>query len=221
MTAPLAAGVVDCGVGNLFSVGRALEHAGFAVRTVDAAADLRAVDALVLPGVGAFADAMAALNERGLAGPIKDWVLNDKPFLGICLGMQLLFEESEEFGRHAGLGAVPGRVVRLRAGSAAGPRTKTPNIAWGPVTPTETGAAAWSASLLKDLPAGAWMYFVHSYHAVPRDPAWTVSETPFGDGRFCSSVGRGNVFACQFHPEKSGTNGLKVYNAFAQRARRR
>src|SRR6266576_3299934 len=153
---------------------------------------------VVLPGVGAFGACMANLTSLGLVEPVKHAIRAGRPFLGICLGMQLLFEESEEFGPVAGLGILPGRVVRF----AADPARKVPHMGWNALRIVRAAPA------LAGIDDGAYVYFVHSYYPVPGDPALVASTTPYGP-EFASSVVRDNVFACQFHPEKSQQVGLR------------
>jgi glutamine amidotransferase len=163
---------------------------------------------VVLPGVGAFGDCMANLERYGLVDPIQRAIGRGKPFLGICLGLQLLFSESEEFGTHKGLGLVPGTVRRFPAdGPMAG--LKVPHMGWNGV------AIQRPAPPLRDLQSGAFFYFVHSYYAEPADHSVISTVTEYGIG-FVSSIWRDNVFACQFHPEKSQATGLQVLRNFAE-----
>lgn len=204
-TAPRVA-VVDFGLGNLFSVTQACRHAGMAATVTGEAASFDGADALLLPGVGAFGDAMAALTAQGLVESIRAWAEEDRPLIGICLGMQLLMSESREFGVHAGLGLIAGTVERLNANP---PRLKVPNVGWARIDPATPGA--WAGSALDGLAAGSYMYFVHSFVARPTDPGVVLSLSRHGDENFCSSLRSGNIFACQFHPERSGSDGLAVY----------
>lgn len=179
---------------------------------------IQSADAIILPGVGAFGDAMAALRRLDLVSLLKECAASGKPLMGICLGMQLLMTESEEFGRHQGLGIIEGDVVRLSPGAYDGRAMKVPQVGWNRITPT--APEAWRNSLLADTPPGAWTYFVHSFYARPADPEVMVSTTRYGDATFCSSLARRNVFACQFHPERSGPDGLRIYRQFAAMAQR-
>ena len=197
--------IVDYGMANLRSVQKAFErlgHAAEVTRDPDRIADAAGV---VLPGVGAFGACMANLAAFGLVEPVRHAITRGRPFLGICLGMQLLFEESEEFGPVAGLGILPGRVVRF----SAAPEHKIPHMGWNRLHVARRVAA------LGDLPEGAYTYFVHSYYPVPSDPAVVVTTTTYGV-EFASSVARDNIFACQFHPEKSQQVGLGLLDSFVR-----
>jgi glutamine amidotransferase len=195
--------IIDYGMGNLRSVQRGLEKAGTeAVISGDPDRVGRA-DKLVLPGVGAFRDAVARLRGTGLDQPIIDHVRADRPFLGICLGLQLLFTTSHEDGAHAGLDLFPGEVVRF----APSPDRKVPHMGWNRVRPRGESV------LFRDLPDPAWVYFVHSYHVVPRDPEVIALECDYG-GPFPAAVTRGRIFATQFHPEKSQHVGRSILHKF-------
>jgi len=201
--------IVDSGIANLGSVAAAFRRIGFASTiTMDAMAigDARA---LVLPGVGAFGDAMARLRNNGLVEPIRAAAANGTPILGICLGMQLLADESEEFGRHQGLGLIRGRVVRLQSSVM---NERVPNIGWCDVTRTRPSA------LYRGIANGTPFYFVHSYHLVCGESADAVAVMPFGGTSVTVGIERGNVFGAQFHPEKSQDAGLEVLSAFAAHA---
>jgi len=198
--------IVDYGMGNLFSVQQALAHVGLEATITAEAGRLMSADAVILPGVGAFGDAMAELTRRDLVTPLREAVASGKPVVGICLGMQLLMSESLEFGRHRGLGFIEGDVVRL-----TGP--KVPQVGWNRIWLVDRGS--WDGTLLEGLPEGAYFYFVHSFYVRPMEAALTLSTTRYGSVEFCSSLRRGNVFACQFHPERSGPAGLALYRNLA------
>ena len=205
--------IIDYGMGNLRNVQKAFEAVGTLARISSRAQDLARADALVLPGVGAFGDAMAHLQEGGLIEPILESVEEGKPLLGICLGLQLLFDESEEMGTHRGLGILPGRVVRFAPG------LKVPHIGWNQLEftrhLTESDVVPGSPSRLLDGIADAsYAYFVHSYYAVAADPACVLATTDYGIA-FASIVQRGNVFGAQPHPEKSQEVGLRLLHNFA------
>lgn len=201
------AAIIDYGMGNLFSVQRACEHAGInAVITSDKEL-ISGASAAILPGVGAFGNAMENLSKLDLLGPIKDFAASGKPFMGICLGMQLLFEESEEFGAYKGLGIFRGKVARFSG------KEKVPEIGWNRISFPGCGSA--EGTFFSGINPGAYMYFVHSYYCCPADKELIVSETEYDGVKYCSSIAQGNVFAVQFHPEKSARDGLKVYENWA------
>lgn len=201
--------IVDYGVGNLRSVQKALEHVGAAAVVSGDPAALDAARGVVLPGVGAFGDGMANLRARGLVEPLLRHAEAGKPLLGICLGMQLLFDESEEMGRHRGLGLLPGRVVRFPASGL-----KVPHIGWNQLRNTQHTIRSTSRELLADVPDGAYAYFVHSYYPVPDEASDVLATTEYGV-EFASVVGRERVWGAQFHPEKSQEVGLQILANFA------
>jgi glutamine amidotransferase len=197
--------IIDYQMGNLRSVQKGFERVGHAATITSDPAEVAAADKLVLPGVGAFGDAMAELSRRSLVEPIREAIAAGKPFLGICLGLQLLFEVGYEGGRWAGLGVLPGEVVRFELA----PPLKVPHMGWNRVT-IRRRPPIWDG-----IPDGTYFYFVHSYYVVPRDPAVVALECDYG-GPFCAAVWRDNLFATQFHPEKSQASGLKVLKNFAE-----
>ncbi len=199
--------VIDNGICNLRSVTKALEAVGADVRVVQTPAELSAANAsgLVLPGVGALRDCVASLRASGLDDSLRGWIADDRPFLGVCLGLQALFESSEE-GDIAGLGIFPGKVVRFQRP----PSCKIPHMGWNTVKFARTGTPLQAG--LKD--EGESFYFVHSFHCVPADPALVLATCDY-EGEFTAAIGRGNVFATQFHPEKSQAKGLQIYRNFA------
>ena len=196
--------IVDYGMGNLRSVQKAFEKLGVAAKIVTAPEEIQAADKLVLPGVGAFRDAIHELQRQELVEPIKSHIQADKPFLGICLGLQMLFDISYEDGEWPGLGVIPGRVVRF----TEHPELKVPHMGWNQLE------VVGEPRLLKDIPREAYFYFVHSYFVEPQDDSMIAARTEYGQ-RFVSMIARGNLFATQFHPEKSQTVGLKLLNNFA------
>lgn len=200
--------VVDYGLGNLFNVEKGFAAVGADVLVSGEAADVESASALVLPGVGAFRDGMAGLAQRGLVAPIREAVARGKRLLGICLGMQLLMSESEEFGRSEGLALVPGRVVALQA--ASGFRAKVPHVGWNALRPTRP----WAGSVLERIEPGEEAYFVHSFAVHPDDPAAVLAAADYGGVSFCAVLERGSVAGCQFHPEKSRTTGLRILASF-------
>lgn len=211
MSGPTIA-VVDYGVGNLYSVRRALEHCGATVTLAATAADVEAADRLLLPGVGAFADGMAGLRARGLIDPIQRFARTGKPLLGICLGMQMLASVGEEFGEHAGLGLIPGRVVPIRRIGTDGKPRKIPHVGWSALAAPP--GVDWGRTLLDGSPHGTAVYLVHSYRVVPDDESHVLAECIYGGHPIVAAVRSANVTGCQFHPEKSGPAGLRMLNAF-------
>jgi glutamine amidotransferase len=209
--------VIDYGMGNLRSVLRAFERVGGKPRLVNSPAEAAKADALVFPGQGAIVDCMRLLKETGLDRTVRDWIAADRPFFGVCLGLQALFEHSEE-GDTPGLGIFPGKVVRFRLSAPY----KIPHMGWNNVTwRTPAGGLnpAFDAMTQGLAPSGDQFYFVHSYYAQPRDRDLVWGETDYG-GVFTSAIRRGNCFATQFHPEKSQTKGLQLYRNFLAHAAR-
>ncbi len=198
--------VIDNGICNLRSVTKALEAVGAAPQVVRTPAEVAASGAtgLVLPGVGALRDCVASLRASQLDVTVRDWMAADRPFLGVCLGMQALFEHSEE-GDTTGLGIFQGQVVRFRRP----PEYKIPHMGWNTVRFLQPESALARNLAFED----ESFYFVHSYHCVPADPSLTLAESDYG-GTFCAAIGRGRCFATQFHPEKSQAKGLQIYRNF-------
>ena len=195
--------VIDYGLGNLHSVVKALRHEGADVVVSESPAEVRSAERLVLPGVGAFADGMEGLRSRALVEPLLEFVATGRPFLGICLGMQLLLSESSEFGRHAGLDIIAGKVELI-------PRSeerKVPQIGWNRIVPAARG---WAGTPLAPLAPGTMVYFVHSYTAVPAHEDNRLADADHAGFRVSAAVRKDNVIGTQFHPEKSGAAGLVV-----------
>jgi imidazole glycerol-phosphate synthase subunit HisH len=199
--------ILDYGMGNLRSVQKAFEAVGHAAVITADVTTARAADKLVLPGVGAFRDAIAKLRETGLDAVVMDHIASGRPFLGICLGLQLLFEKSHEDGVHEGLGILAGDVIRFEDR----PGIKVPHMGWNRLENCR-------GPLFADQPAEASVYFVHSYYAVPRD-ASVIAATASYPQPFCAAVWRGNLMATQFHPEKSQAIGLAMLKRFADEFR--
>jgi imidazole glycerol-phosphate synthase subunit HisH len=197
--------IIDYEMGNLRSVQKAFERVGHSAVITSDPAVLADADKIVLPGVGAFRDAIAALRKRKLVEPIQIAIDCDKPFLGICLGLQLLFDKGYEDGEHEGLGIVPGEVVRFRVPA----EFKVPHMGWNQVQFRQRPA------IFSGIEEGAHFYFVHSYYVAPREVAVIATETEYSQP-FCSSVCQGNLFATQFHPEKSQAAGLRLLKNFAE-----
>ena len=197
--------LIDYGAGNLRSVANALAAIGVEPCIAAAAPDLTDATHLVLPGVGSFGDCMAQLAQRGLLDPIREWVLAGKPYLGICLGYQILFDGSEESPGVAGLGIVRGQVRRF----AGRPGLKIPHMGWNSVVPRVAAAGNWQG-----LGAEPYFYYVHSYFPVPDDGAVIAADTCYGDETFAAAIEMPNLLACQFHPEKSQDAGLRLIRNF-------
>jgi glutamine amidotransferase len=202
--------IIDYGMGNLRSVQKGFEKVGFTAKVTADPADLHDAERLVLPGVGAFKDCMDNLREGGFIEPIRRHVAGGRPFLGICLGLQLLFTESEEFGRHQGLGIIPGKVVRFPGDMhIAGEELKVPHMGWNQIRLRQ------DAPLFRGIADGTSVYFVHSYYVIPDDPTVVAAVTDYGI-EFCSAIRRDNVMATQFHPEKSQQIGLQILRNFGE-----
>jgi glutamine amidotransferase len=199
--------VVDYGAGNLRSVAKACERSGLRADVCADPQELRLADAVVLPGVGAFADAMASLRAKGMDEAVVEAIEAGRPYLGLCLGLQVLFDESDEHGATAGLGILPGRVTRF-PDEVAGERLRVPHIGWNRVR------YAGNHPMLAGLPEEDTYYFVHSFRAEPSEPRHIVGRTEYGEP-FAAAVARENAFAVQFHPEKSQNAGRRLLDAFA------
>jgi glutamine amidotransferase len=195
--------VIDSGVANLRSVANALRYLGVAMRIAENPGDMRGADKIILPGVGAFSAGMARMHERGFVTPLREAVSGGIPLLGICLGMQMLFERSEEMGDYEGLGLLKGRIVRFAANGL-----KVPHMGWNQLE------HAGTSPLLKGIPSGAYAYFVHSYYAQTETSA-VLASTDYAI-RFPAVVGQGCVYGAQFHPEKSQQTGLRLLNNFVE-----
>ena len=200
--------VIDYGMGNLRSVQKALEKTGHAALVTSSPQAIRDAGALVLPGVGAFRDCIRSLEKLNLIHPIVQSVKSGKPFLGICLGLQVLFTESGEFGTTPGLNLIPGRVVRFAQRDTPGAeRLKIPHMGWNTIS------LRGEAPVFRGIKDGSFFYFVHSYYVVPEDTAVIAATTGYGI-EFTSSIQKDNIFACQFHPEKSQGVGLRLLKNF-------
>jgi imidazole glycerol phosphate synthase glutamine amidotransferase subunit len=198
-------GLVDYGGGNLRSVHNAIHALGHDPEVIASPDGFADVTHLILPGQGAFGDVMARLNERGLAAPLREWIAAGKPYFGICVGYQILFEGSDEAPGIDGLGIVKGRCVRFAEAAAR----KIPQMGWNGAKPANPDSLFW-----KGLGAEPYFYFVHSYYPVPADDTWIISQTDYDGEMFAASVEKGSVLACQFHPEKSQDAGLTLISNF-------
>ena len=198
-------GLVDYGGGNLRSVHNAIHALGHEPAVISDEGGLNGATHLILPGQGEFADVMARLDDRGLVGPLHEWINAGRPYFGICIGYQILFEGSDEAPDVAGLGIVKGRCVRF----SEKPGRKIPQMGWNGAKPANPDSLFW-----KGLGAEPYFYFVHSYYPVPEDDTWIVSETDYDGETFAATVEKGKVLACQFHPEKSQDAGLALIANF-------
>jgi imidazole glycerol-phosphate synthase subunit HisH len=201
--------IVDCGIGNLRSVHKAFERVGHAAQITQSPEDISRAHAVVLPGQGAFRDCMAQLGEHDLLEPVLEFIRSGRPYLGICLGLQLLLTESEEFGCHKGMNILQGRVRRFphRLTNTQGHVLKVPHMGWNQVY------VARRAPIFDGIPDAAYFYFAHSFYAEPLSDAVVATTTNYG-GRFVSGIWHNNMFGVQFHPEKSQTHGLRLLRNF-------
>ena len=205
--------IVDYGIGNLFSVARAIEAVGGTPKLVSTFAEVRDAERILLPGVGAFEPCAATLSNMGLADAVKSFAATGRPFLGICVGMQLLFDYSLEFGKHAGLGLVSGHVAPIPESDGAAER-KVPHIGWSPLV-HPAGVEKWDHTVLEGCePGRSSFYFVHSYNCVPRDLASVLAQADYLGFPICAAISKDNITAFQCHPEKSGKAGLDVLDRF-------
>lgn len=197
--------IIDYQMGNLRSVQKGFEKVGHTATITSEPEDLKRASKIVLPGVGAFKDAIAELHRRNLVEPIREAIYSGKPFLGVCLGLQLLFETGEEGGVHEGLGVLPGKVVRFELPH----EYKVPHMGWNQLKIRR------AAPILQGLEQETHVYFVHSYYVAPKESSVIATETDYG-GPFCSMIWRENLYATQFHPEKSQAPGLRILRNFAE-----
>jgi glutamine amidotransferase len=203
--------IIDYEMGNLRSVANAFERLGLNARISSDPQDIASADKVVLPGGGAFRDCIDNLRHGGFVTPLLEHIDKGKPLLGICVGMQMLFDESEEFGRHQGLGLIPGRVVRFPADMVEqGERLKVPHMGWN------TLKLRKESPLFKGIADGSYVYFVHSYYCAAEDQEDVAASCCYGDIEFCASLWRDNIMATQFHPEKSQDLGLKIFRNFGE-----
>ena len=205
--------IIDYELGNLFSVNQACKHIGIETKVSKNIDDIKQADAIILPGVGAFKQAMQNMREFGLDKALKEEALSGKPIMGICLGMQLLFSKSEEFGSTEGLNIIEGDILRFSKKTDEERHLRIPQISWNEIY---TSKLNWDNTPFRDLSSGTDMYFIHSYFASPKNTDEILSVTNFAKMSYCSSIIKDNIFATQFHPEKSGENGLSIYKNWAQ-----
>jgi imidazole glycerol-phosphate synthase subunit HisH len=205
--------IVDYGIGNLLSACRAFQHIGARVDVSNDPKKILDADRLVLPGVGAFADGMESLRKSRLINPINEFVASHRPFLGICLGMQMMLSLSKEFGENKGLDLISGQVISIPPTAVNGDSQKIPHIGWSSLV-LSRGVKSWEGGLLQGVKPGEAVYFVHSFMAVPRNQGHRIADCLYGDIPVSAVIGRDNIYGCQFHPEKSGKVGLKVLRRF-------
>ena len=203
-------GIIDYGMGNLGSVSNACRFLGLPFSILSRPEDMKDCRAVILPGVGAFGDCMAHLDQRGFSGVVRAWIADERPFLGICVGLQVLFESSEESPGVPGLGVFPGVVRKFRPE----PGCKVPQMGWNRVRQAQPGCP-----MFRGVPDRAFFYFVHSYYAEPADPSIVAGVTEYGC-EYASAVWRGSAFAVQFHPEKSQAAGLRMLRNFGDQVAR-
>jgi glutamine amidotransferase len=201
--------IIDYGVGNVKSIRNAFENQEAEVILTRERETILKADGLVLPGVGAFSHGMDNLNKYGLVEIIKDFVKTGKPLLGICLGMQMLLEESEEFGITKGIGLIKGKVIKLPVEQSI--NLKLPHISWNEILPKSIN---WQDTILDNIEENTEVYFVHTFIAKPDNENEILSITKYYDEEFCSSIKKGNIYGCQFHPEKSSKKGLSIIKNF-------
>tara|TARA_B110000908_G_scaffold148110_1_gene180357 strand:+ start:59 stop:703 length:645 start_codon:yes stop_codon:yes gene_type:complete len=204
--------IIDYKVGNLFSVKQACDSVGIKSKISSDLKEINSADGLILPGVGAFNEAMKNLNDLGISSVLKKRVGDKIPLFGVCLGLQLLFTESEEFGTGLGLDFIPGTIKKF-PNSFKGNKMKVPHVAWNTISRKNI---EWEKTPFSNLTNDQYMYFVHSFYVDPSENSCVLSETNYNGKFFCSSLLVNNIFATQFHPEKSGEKGLKIYKNWAK-----
>lgn len=207
--------IIDYQLSNLFSVKHACEYAGLDAEIITSPEDLLNADGAILPGVGAFGDAMKNLHNQGLVPAIKEFVKTGKPFMGVCLGMQLIFTESNEFGIHKGLNLIEGKVRKFpeKIGKSI---LRVPQIGWNRIYTPEGNKNLWNKTYLESLENGNFMYFVHSFYVIPKDKKDILTLTNYDGFEYTSAVLKNNIFAVQFHPEKSAEKGIGIYKHFSK-----
>jgi len=206
--------IINYGIGNILSVERAFKKVGADVEYVTQREEIEKAEHLVLPGVGAFRNGMAELEKRNLVQAIRCYCEEDRPFLGICLGMQMMLDESEEFGLSEGLGIIPGRVVRIPDTDQYKNSLKVPHVGWNILSCTDN-MKVWNNTILSGISSDSQFYFVHSYMACPPEE-YRFADTYYGGNRISAVIRKGNCYGTQFHPEKSGEVGLSIIDKFAK-----
>lgn len=209
--------VVDYGIGNVFSVCNALRAIGCEAKLTSDLAAIRNADRVILPGVGAFARAMDSLHSKGISGALRDFVATGRPFLGICIGMQVLMDRSSEFGETEGLGFVSGSVERIASQSPSGQHLRVPHIGWAPLVSTGKLGAHWHGTALEEMDGtDDALYFVHSYHCRPSNPDHRIAYVDYDGLEVTAAIRRDNITGLQFHPERSGRVGQKILEGFLE-----
>lgn len=208
--------VVDYGMGNLFSISRAISYLGGNALISAEPKKIEAAERLILPGVGAFGEGMKELKNRHLIEPILSYVTKERPFLGICLGMQIMLTQSDEFGKHNGLNLFEGNVIRFREPEPDNKFFKIPHFGWNKIFPSAEKKTNDfpSDTVLKNIPTDSYFYFVHSYYCQPLEQELILAESEYGLDKFCAVMGKNNIYGCQFHPERSGQKGLALLKTF-------
>lgn len=207
--------ILDYGIGNILSVTRAFEYCGAKVMLTDAYSEAVKAERLVLPGVGAFSDGMKGLEAKNLCSAIQEFALKERPFLGICLGMQMMLDESDEFGFYKGLGLIRGRVKKIEETTLEGIPHKIPHIGWNKLMlPEKKANSWWNNTILDGINECDMTYFVHSFTAVPENSENRLADTFYGGRLISAVIHKGYIYGCQFHPEKSGKIGLRIIDRF-------
>jgi glutamine amidotransferase len=207
--------IIDYALGNLYSIKHACERVGLESIITASKDEILQADAVILPGMGAFGDAMRTLRKLDLVGVLRDYAAANRPLIGICLGIQLLLTESREFGDHKGLGIIEGQVVPLEHPHEGNRELKIPQVGWNQLHANRS----WDNTLLANIPDNEFMYFVHSFVPQPQDTRVILTTTNYGGIEFCSSIQYKNIFACLFHPERSGIAGIRMYQNLAEQVK--
>jgi glutamine amidotransferase len=208
--------VVDYGIGNLHSVVSALNYCGVKIELTDSPSKIAKASRLVLPGVGAFRNGMNSLKEKSIINPIRDFIKKGNPLLGICLGMQMLLDESEEFGIYEGFGFISGMVKSIPKTNINGEKHKIPHIGWSKLIPSRDDMHLSNNKIFKDVKAGESVYFLHSFHAITASKEDTLAYCDYNGRKLAAIIASENIYGCQFHPEKSGLIGLKIIENFCK-----
>jgi len=212
--------IIDYGIGNLLSVIRAFEYLDVRAELAKVPEELKYADAIILPGVGAFEKGMQGLVNSGFYETIIEYAKKGLPIMGICLGMQMLMDESYEFGVHKGLGLIPGKVVPIQSTTIDGEQHKIPHIGWNELILPEQKVEEWDKTILSGLTQRNSVYFIHSYTAMPIESRYRLADTLYGGRRLSAVIRNGNIYGCQFHPEKSGQVGIDILSNFINIAKK-